>query len=206
MSARGEGLLKRGRAAMEEWEGGSPLRPDAARPLFTLAPIWLPHWPAWMWTISLMVAAWVGLGAVTERWAPPGLDGRFAGAAPLRRERYCERGGGDNGGSHGPAAPHIDKAAAAGPALPLDGAARSPRSHWTARREAPPQSRCSHRPPLVASLCHLSVAGRRARCAPSSMIAPPTAALLLWEDRPNPSLCSALDGRTQLPMAAALGR
>ena len=23
----------------------------------TLAPIWLPHWPAWMWTISLMVSA-----------------------------------------------------------------------------------------------------------------------------------------------------
>lgn len=90
-----------------------------------------------MWTISLMVAAWVGLGAVTERWAPPGLDGRIAGAAPLRRERYCERGGGDNGGSHGPAAPHIDKAAAAGPALPLDGAARSPRSHWTARAGGP---------------------------------------------------------------------
>ena len=21
----------------------------------TLAPIWLPHWPAWMWTISLML-------------------------------------------------------------------------------------------------------------------------------------------------------
>lgn len=27
---------------------------------FTLVPIWLPHWPVWMWTISLIL--WVGLG------------------------------------------------------------------------------------------------------------------------------------------------
>ena len=35
----------------------------------TLAPIWLPHWPAWMWTISLMVAAVVAseAGAVVMR-------------------------------------------------------------------------------------------------------------------------------------------
>ena len=25
--------------------------------LFTLAPIWLPHWPAWIWTISLILNA-----------------------------------------------------------------------------------------------------------------------------------------------------
>ena len=28
----------------------------------TLAPIWLPHWPAWMWTISLMSGLGVGRG------------------------------------------------------------------------------------------------------------------------------------------------
>eukprot|EP00958_Prasinococcus_capsulatus_P021141 scaffold2830_cov395-Prasinococcus_capsulatus_cf.AAC.1 len=24
-----------------------------------LAPIWLPHWPPWIWTISLMVSVWL---------------------------------------------------------------------------------------------------------------------------------------------------
>jgi hypothetical protein len=45
---------------------------------FTLAPIWLPHWPAWMWTISLIlklisanssgkkVAAWLSSSTSTE--------------------------------------------------------------------------------------------------------------------------------------------
>ena len=33
----------------------------------TLAPIWLPHWPAWMWTISLIV---VGCVKVTRGMAP----------------------------------------------------------------------------------------------------------------------------------------
>lgn len=47
-------------------------------PMLTLAPIWLPHWPAWMWTISLMVAgfsrpnpskaaAWTGCGPSDAR-------------------------------------------------------------------------------------------------------------------------------------------
>ena len=43
----------------------------------TFAPIWLPHWPAWMWTISLMVlqvrppsSEWlVGGGWATSRAA-----------------------------------------------------------------------------------------------------------------------------------------
>lgn len=30
--------------------------PGAGRRGLTLAPIWLPHWPAWMCTISLMSA------------------------------------------------------------------------------------------------------------------------------------------------------
>ena len=53
----------------------------------TLAPIWFPHWPAWMWTISLMVMCCLGgslaanadpgppdsehsLGHVTRAWLP----------------------------------------------------------------------------------------------------------------------------------------
>lgn len=30
---------------------------DAGRLSLTLAPIWLPHWPAWMCTISLMLTS-----------------------------------------------------------------------------------------------------------------------------------------------------
>lgn len=36
---------------------------------FTFAPIWLPHWPAWMWTISLMLLVWVL--SVTSRYKRP---------------------------------------------------------------------------------------------------------------------------------------
>ena len=42
---------------------------EARERLPTLAPIWLPHWPAWMWTISLMSGAGAGL-AGNGGWLP----------------------------------------------------------------------------------------------------------------------------------------
>lgn len=51
----------------------------------TLAPIWLPHWPAWMWTISLMAAAESGVGDS----GPPGRRGgaRKTGQKKVKRRR-----------------------------------------------------------------------------------------------------------------------
>lgn len=54
-------------------------RVGAARGL-TLAPIWLPHWPAWMCTISLMLGA--GGGRLRSARGLPGWLRR------VRRPRY----------------------------------------------------------------------------------------------------------------------
>ena len=48
--------------------------------MFTLAPIWFPHWPAWMWTISRMVPLYDSWGCAadnccseTKSASPPSL-------------------------------------------------------------------------------------------------------------------------------------
>lgn len=53
--AGGGGALK---GATPPWRGM-----EVGPAPLTLAPIWLPHWPAWMWTISLMAAVESGGGA-----------------------------------------------------------------------------------------------------------------------------------------------
>ena len=62
----------------------------------TLAPIWLPHWPAWMCTISLIFA----------KTASTCLRGCRA-ASGWRREGWQRRR--RRGGSRGPAAPEVEE-------------------------------------------------------------------------------------------------
>lgn len=62
-----------------------------ARPVGpTLAPIWLPHWPAWMWTISLMLRG----SAARLRAGRLAGGGRWAAAAARAAEEAAAAGGG----------------------------------------------------------------------------------------------------------------
>ena len=48
----------------------------------TLAPIWLPHWPAWMWTISLMSGLGVGRGG-NGGWLARAAESHLGHVTPL---------------------------------------------------------------------------------------------------------------------------
>lgn len=103
----------------------------AARVL-TLAPIWLPHWPAWMCTISLMLGACGGRLRDTRGRAGAGCGGSAAPAARSYRLGPAR--------SAGLASPR-----AANRGTPPQNAARAlqhqhraSRSGWAARCGAPP--------------------------------------------------------------------
>jgi hypothetical protein len=69
----------RGEAALRTRAPGQTRPRQARAPPRTsqnLAPIWLPHWPPWMWTISRIAAGW-GAGCCWSDW---GLGGEWARA------------------------------------------------------------------------------------------------------------------------------
>lgn len=88
--------------------------PCAGRRGLTLAPIWLPHWPAWMCTISLMSA---GGGRLREADGPGGCGAPAARRSyrlcPARRALRRHRAA--NGGAAAAAArppPHLHRVSA----------------------------------------------------------------------------------------------
>lgn len=69
----------------------SPLHPGPVPGAPTLAPIWLPHWPAWMCTISRMVLAgfsWPG-SASSQSVRPP-LHTHYLVTGKARRNRRAK--------------------------------------------------------------------------------------------------------------------
>ena len=124
------GTGSRGRRGGPGMRAGCGARRRGAARGLTLAPIWLPHWPAWMCTISLMLGACGGRlrDAGGRAGAGAGCGGSVAPAArsyrlgPARRARP----GVIARGQSGDAAAECGRAAASAPRIPAPPRAAAP--------------------------------------------------------------------------------